>query len=140
MERLEKDIYDDAMALNVSGIQAGNITATQIKAAYENINLRADAFEEQVLEFMQAIFELAGVENEKITFNRSKVANTSEEIQTILSTGDLLPIEYKIKKILALLGDIDHTEEVFDMLKAESLAMMNQNVEPEESNTEGEEA
>lgn len=133
LERLEKDIYDDAMALNVSGIQAGNITATQIKAAYEDINLRADAFEEQVLEFMQAVFELAGVENEKITFNRSKVANTSEEIQTILSTGDLLPIEYKIKKILALLGDIDHTEEVFDMLKAESLAMMNQNV------TEGEE-
>lgn len=140
LERLEKDIYDDAMALNVSGIQAGNITATQIKAAYENINLRADAFEEQVLEFMQAVFELAGVENEKITFNRSKVANTTEEIQTILSTGDLLPIEYKIKKILALLGDIDHTEEVFDMLKAESLAMMNQNVEPEEGNTEGEEA
>lgn len=131
LERLEKDIYDDAMALNVSGIQAGNITATQIKAAYEDINLRADAFEEQVLEFMQAVFELAGVENEKITFNRSKVANTSEEIQTILSTGDLLPIEYKIKKILALLGDIDHTEEVFDMLKTESLAMMNQNVEPE---------
>lgn len=140
LERLEKDIYDDAMALNVSGIQAGNITATQIKAAYEDINLRADAFEEQVLEFMQAVFELAGVENEKITFNRSKVANTSEEIQTILSTGDLLPIEYKIKKILALLGDIDHTEEVFDMLKAESLAMMNQNVKPEEGNTEGEEA
>lgn len=140
LERLEKDIYDDAMALNVSGIQAGNITATQIKAAYEDINLRADAFEEQVLEFMQAVFELAGVENEKITFNRSKVANTTEEIQTILSTGDLLPIEYKIKKILALLGDIDHTEDVFNMLKAESLAMMNQNVEPEEGNTEGEEA
>lgn len=140
LERLEKDIYDDAMALNVSGIQAGNITATQIKAAYEDINLRADAFEEQVLEFMQAVFELAGVEKEKITFNRSKVANTSEEMQTILSTGDLLPIEYKIKKILALLGDIDHTEEVFDMLKAESLAMMNQNNESEESNTEGEEA
>nr|DAF88564.1 MAG TPA: PORTAL PROTEIN [Siphoviridae sp. ctqzz19] len=140
LERLEKDIYDDAMALNVSGIQAGNITATQIKAAYEDINLRADAFEEQVLEFMQAVFELAGVGKEKITFNRSKVANTSEEIQTILSTGDLLPIEYKIKKILALLGDIDHTAEVFDMLKAESLAMMNQNNEPEESNTEGEEA
>ncbi len=134
LERLEKDIYDDAMALNVSGIQAGNITATQIKAAYEDINLRADAFEEQVLEFMQAVFELAGVENEKITFTRSKVTNTTEEIQTILSTGDLLPMEYKVKKILALLGDIDHTKEVFDMLKAESLAMMNQNV------TEGEEA
>lgn len=146
LERLEKDIYNDAMALNVSGIQAGNITATQIKAAYEDINLRADAFEEQVLEFMQAVFELAGVENEKITFNRSKVVNTTEEIQTILSTGELLPMEYKVKKIMALLGDIDHTEEVFDMLKAESLAMMNQNVEPEEStegkegNTEGEEA
>lgn len=140
LERLEKDIYDDAMALNVSGIQAGNITATQIKAAYEDINLRADAFEEQVLEFMQAVFELAGVENEKITFNRSKVANTTEEIQTILSTGDLLPTEYKVKKIIALLGDIDHTAEVLDMLKAESLAMMNQNVEQEEGNTEGEEA
>lgn len=146
LERLEKDIYNDAMALNVSGIQAGNITATQIKAAYEDINLRADAFEEQVLEFMQAVFELAGVGNEKITFNRSKVVNTSEEIQTILSTGDLLPIEYKIKKILALLGDIDHTEDVLNMLKAESLAMMNQNIEPEEStegkegNAEGEEA
>ena len=140
LERLEKDIYNDAMALNVSGIQAGNITATQIKASYEDINLRADSFEEQVLEFMQAVFELAGVENEKITFNRSKVVNTTEEIQTILSTGELLPMEYKVKKIMALLGDIDHTEDVLNMLKAESLAMMNQNVEPEEGNTEGEEA
>ena len=146
LERLEKDIYNDAMALNVSGIQAGNITATQIKAAYEDINLRADAFEEQVLEFMQAVFELAGVENEKITFNRSKVVNTTEEIQTILSTGELLPMEYKVKKIMALLGDIDHTEDVLNMLKAESLAMMNQNVgleestEGEEGNAEGEEA
>lgn len=146
LERLEKDIYNDAMALNVSGIQAGNITATQIKAAYEDINLRADAFEEQVLEFMQSVFELAGVENEKITFNRSKVANTTEEIQTILSTGELLPMEYKVKKIMALLGDIDHTEDVLNMLKAESLAMMNQNVgleestEGEEGNAEGEEA
>ena len=146
LERLEKDIYNDAMALNVSGIQAGNITATQIKAAYEDINLRADAFEEQVLEFMQAVFELAGVENEKLTFNRSKVANTTEEIQTILSTGELLPMEYKVKKIMALLGDIDHTEDVLNMLKAESLAMMNQNVgleestEGEEGNAEGEEA
>lgn len=148
LERLEKDIYSDAMALNVSSIQAGNITATQIKAAYEDINLRADAFEEQVLEFMQAVFDLAGIENEKVTFNRSKVANTQEEIQTILSTGDLLPMEYKVRKIMALLGDIDHTAEVLDMLKAESLAMMNQNVgqeqgqeeSEEEDNVEGEEA
>lgn len=123
LERLEKDIYSDAMALNVGSIQGGNVTATQIKAAYEDMNLRADSFEEQVLDFMNAVFELAGMENEKITFSRSKLLNTQEEIQTIISTGELLPLEYKVKKIVTLLGDVDNVQAVLDMLQQEQLTM-----------------
>lgn len=125
LDRLEKDLYKDAMALNTETIASGATTATQIKAAYEPLNSKADDFEYQVVKFLQGIMNVAGVED-KPTFTRSKIINVQEEVQTVLSSAEFLDETYITEKILTLLGDKDKTDEVLDNIVKEKL-MINDN-------------
>lgn len=62
LARLESDLYKDAMALDTDAIAKGNTVATAIKAAYEPLNNKTDDYEYCVIEFIQSILELAGIE------------------------------------------------------------------------------
>lgn len=115
LDRLAKDMYADYMALNIDEIKGGANTATQIRAAYEPMNNKADQFEYCVLEFIQGILAVAGVEDQP-TFTRSYLINTQEEISTVLQAATYLDDEYVTRKILTLLGDADKAEEVLDAM------------------------
>lgn len=104
LARLENDLYNDAMALNVQTLSAGNLTATAINAAYENLNAKTDEFEYCVLDFIGALLKLAGVED-YATFKRSKVINQQEETQMILSAASYLDDETILKKLPFLTPD-----------------------------------
>ena len=106
LDRLEKQLYRDAMLLNPEDIIGGAATATQIRAAYERQNARADQFEYCVLDFLQGVLALAGV-TDTPTFTRSQVVNVQEEVQTVLSAAEFLGKEYVTNKVLTLLGDGD---------------------------------
>lgn len=139
LERLDRDLYKDAMALDVERIAAGATTATQIRAAYEPLNSKCDDYEYCVLDFVDSILELAGVED-SATFTRSMIVNTAEDIQTILSASNYLPDEYVTKKILTVLGDGDSADEVLAQIDADELtrygAVETEEEEPEEEPTE----
>ena len=124
LDRISHDLYRDAMALDTDAIAAGAVTATQIEASYEPLNSKVDDYEYQVNEFVQAILALAGIEDEP-TFNRSKIVNRTEEVQTILQAGEYLPQEYVTKKVLALFGDVDQTEEVLKQMVADEIGRYN---------------
>jgi hypothetical protein len=115
LDRLRNDMYDDYQALDTKVIVGGAATATQIKAAYEPMNNKADMFEYQIVEFLQGILDIAGVDD-KPTFTRSTIVNTQEEINTLLSASSELPSDYIVEKILALLGDIDKKDDVLGMI------------------------
>ena len=115
LDRLAKDMYADYMALNIDEIKGGANTATQIRAAYEPMNNKADQFEYCVLDFLKEILAIAGIED-KPTFTRSYLINTQEEIQTVLLSAEYLDEEYVTRKILTLLGDADKTEEILDRI------------------------
>lgn len=119
LDRLEKDMYRDAMAFNPNEVIGGANTATQIKAGYEAPDDDADEFEFQVIDFLQRILNLAGIEDEP-TFTRSKIVNTQEEISTLLQSGEYLPADYITEKVLTLLGDIDKKDEVLAMMDEEN--------------------
>lgn len=89
LTRLEKDLYKDFKALDAEQIAAGNVTATQIKAAYEPLNNKCDMFEYCILDFMKGIFELAGVEDTP-TFTRSQIVNQTEITQMVLQSAQYL--------------------------------------------------
>ena len=118
LEQLRRQIFDNQMGLDVRNISGGAATATQIKAAYEPLNTKADMLEFNVTEFVHGVLAVLGIDDEP-TYTRSYIVNQQEMIQTIVSAGGDLPQEYKTRKILEVLGDIDRTDEVLAQLTAE---------------------
>lgn len=119
LERLEKQLYRDAMCMNPEDIASGATTATQIRAAYERQNVKADQYEYCVLDFISGILAVAGIEDEP-TFTRSAIVNTQEEIQTLILAAPYLGTEYTTRKILTMLGDGDQAEAVLRAVDAEA--------------------
>lgn len=120
LNRLRKDLYEDFMALDTKEIASGAVTATQIMASYEPMNAKADGYEYCIHEFVMAILDLAGIDDEP-TFTRSMMVNATEEIQTVLSASAYLSDEYVTRKILTILGDADKADEVLEKIDADEL-------------------
>lgn len=118
LEQLRRQIFDNQMGLDVRNIAGGAATATQIKAAYEPLNTKADLVEFNITEFIHGILAVLGIDDEP-TYTRSYIVNQQEMIQTIVAAGSDLPQEYKTRKILEILGDVDRADEVIAMLTAE---------------------
>lgn len=123
LTRLEADMYKDFMALDTTQIAAGQVTATQIEAAYEPLNEKADMYEYCVNEFIRGILAVFGIDD-TVTFVRSKMANKNEEIQALLAGAEYLSQEYITEKLLTILGDIDKVEEVLNQIADESMSRM----------------
>ena len=118
IDRLERQLFKDFMALKVDDIAAG-ATNDQIQAAYEPINQKTDQFEYQVTDFIQGILELAGIEDEP-TYTRSQMSNQGELLEMVLQCAEYLDDEYVTTKILTLLGDSDKVSEVLKRKDAEA--------------------
>ena len=131
LSRLERDLYKDYGALNVDEIKGGAVTATQIMAAYEPLNVKADQYEYCVIQFLDGILKVAGIED-KPTFTRSKLVNVAEEIQTVLQAAQVLGTEYVTRKILTLLGDGDQADEMIEQQAADELEMAGMQEEMQE--------
>lgn len=138
LERLDRDIYRDYGALNVDEIKNGAVTATQILAAYEPMNIKADQYEYCIHEFIKGLLEVAGVEDE-VTFTRSKLINVNEEVQTVLQAATALDEEYVTRKILTILGDGDQAEDILNKMSANELQRGNitEKVTEEENDRSG---
>lgn len=138
LDRLRSDLYEDAMALDTKQISAGNVTATQILAAYEPMTSKVDRYEECVKEFLRDILRLAGIDD-KPTFSRSYIVNKTEEIQTIMQAATYLDDTYVTTKVMTLLGDADKVDDVLKQMDADEIERQaSLEEEPEEEQTEEE--
>jgi hypothetical protein len=113
------------MALDTKNIANGASTATQIKAAYEPLNSKTDMFEYCVIDFLQGILSLAGIDDEP-AFTRSLIINTQEEIQIVLQAAAMLDADYVTTKILELLGDGDKVADVLKKMDETDMARFSQ--------------
>ncbi len=104
LSRLEKDLYKDSMALDTEQIAAGQVTATQIEAAYEPLNEKTDEFELCLHEFINGILVIAGIED-TATFKRSQIVNRGEETTMILQAAEYLDDETILRKLPFLTED-----------------------------------
>ena len=106
LERLEADLYRDAMALNVNQISGGNITATAIMAAYDPMDGNANEFEDQAVNFVDSLLYLAGYDDQmEYSFKRSRIANQQEETMTVLSAAQYLDHETILRHLPFLAAD-----------------------------------
>ena len=135
IERLDRQIYKDFQGLNVEEVKGGAVTATQIKAAYEPLNHKADDFEMCALECLYSLFKIVGIDDEP-TFTRSMLINQTETIQAITTAAGDLSQEYRVNKILTVLGDGDKTEEVLQQITAENAERMGMIQQAEQNESE----
>lgn len=111
LDRLERQMYRDAMALDTYAIASGAVTATQIEAAYEPLNEKLDTYEAEITDFISRLLIVAGVEDEP-TYTRSIIVNKGEEVNIVLSSAQFTDPDYVTEKVLTVLGDKDKIEEV----------------------------
>lgn len=111
LERLKNDMYDDFQAFNITALQGGQKTATEIDAAYTPLDLKTDQFEYCVLEFLYEMFRLVGIEDNP-TFKRNKIQNMNEQTQMVLMAAQYLDDETLLSKLPWLTP-----EEVQEILK-----------------------
>lgn len=98
LQILKNDLYEDAQVIKTSELASGNKTAAEITALYEPMNLKADDFEACVLEFLEGLFAIAGIEDVP-SFNRSMIANKKDEVETLLLAAQYLDDEMMLKKL-----------------------------------------
>lgn len=129
LTRLENDIYADAMTVNLDRIAGGEVTATAIKAAFKRMNDRVDELEYCVIEFIQGLLALAGIEDMP-TFKRSELSNDAEITDMVLSAAEYLDEETILNKLPFL--SADDVEAVMERKAIESVARFNAPAEDEE--------
>ena len=134
LTRLRDDLYEDFMAMDYKNVASGSVVTAQIDAAFANLDLKADDFEFNVIDFLQGVLTVLGIEDDP-TFTRNKIVNANEQIGTLLQAREYLDSEYLTKKILELLGDGDLAEEILKRLDAEDMDRIN--VPPNEPSNEG---
>lgn len=124
LDRIIKDLYRDYMALDVDNIASGAATATQIRAAYEPMNSKADEYEYCVLKFVKGILAVAGIDDDP-TFTRSMMVNVQEEVQTLIQAAQYLPSDYVTEKILTIYGDADKVQKILEQKDADDIDSIN---------------
>ena len=134
LTRLRDDLYEDFMAMDYKNVASGSVVTAQIDAAFANLDLKADDYEFNVIDFLQGVLTVLGIEDDP-TFTRNKIVNANEQIGTLLQAREYLDSEYLTKKILELLGDGDLADEILKRLDAEDMDRIN--VPPNEPSNEG---
>lgn len=139
LTRLRDDLYEDFMAMDYKNVASGSVVTAQIDAAFANLDLKADDFEFNVIDFLQGVLTVLGIEDDP-TFTRNKIVNANEQIGTLLQAREYLDDEYLTRKILELLGDGDLADEILKRIDAEDMERINLQPNEDEGEEPGNEA
>ena len=97
LDEIRAGIYEDFGGLDVHTVAAG-ATNDHIDAAYQPLDEEADDFEYQVVEFVQQILTLNGIEDTPV-FKRNRISNEKEQTEMILLAADYLDEETVLNKL-----------------------------------------
>lgn len=126
IQRIKRLLDDNFMVADTESIRAGNVTATQIKAAYQKLDAKTSKFEYCVIDFIQRLFAVAGISpDEKFSFKYDRAANHSEEITNIIQAAQFLDDETVTRMLLEALGKVDIVDDVLQRKQNEGLARFN---------------
>jgi hypothetical protein len=128
------------MMVDTASIKSGSVVTAQIEAAFHNLDMKANLFEFCILDWLEGICDVLGIEGEEPTLTRSKIINTQEQISTLTAAAEYLTEDYITRKILQILGDGDKADEIIKERTAEDMERITvPQINPQENNEEGEE-
>ena len=120
LDSIRAGIYEDFGALDVHTVAAG-ATNDHIDAAYQPMDENADDFEYQIIEFVQQILSLMGIEDTPI-FKRNRISNQMEQTQMVLLAAQYLDEETVLKKLPMI--TVDEVPEILAKRDAESGSLL----------------
>ena len=125
LELLKADLYADFQIVNVEALSASAKTATEIRAAYQPMDDKCGDFEYFLIDAIQNILSLAGIDDEP-SFKWNRIANQTEETNMVMTAAAILGDELTLKKLPFLTP-----EEVEDRLKDMGNQAMNRFTDPQ---------
>ena len=125
LEMLKSDLYADFQIVNVEALAASAKTATEIRAAYQPMDDKCGDFEYCLIDAIQNILALAGIDDEP-SFKWNRIANQTEETNMVMSAAAVLGDELTLKKLPFLTP-----EEVEDRLRDMGDEAMNRFTAPQ---------
>lgn len=97
LDSIRAGIYEDFGGLDVHTIAAGS-TNDHIDAAYQPLDENADDFEYQIIQFVQQILALIGIEDAPV-FKRNRISNQREQVEMVRLEADYLDDETILQKL-----------------------------------------
>lgn len=125
IDEVKRQLNFDLSVFDPQQISAsGNATATQIRAAYDPLNVETNIFENMhLIPYMSRILELAEIED-TFSFKRDAITNRQEDMQTLIMLAPYLDAEYIREAGMTILGDADRFEEVSRRMDADAAARL----------------
>ena len=111
LDILKHDLYQDFQIVNVEDLSASAKTATEIRAAYQPMDDKCGDFEYCLIDAIQKLLAIAGLDDEP-SFRWNRIANQTEETNMIMTAAAILGDELVLKKLPFLTP-----EEVAERLK-----------------------
>lgn len=108
LEHCKAELYDDFGALDVHTIAAGS-TNDHIDAAYQPLDEEADDLEYCVIEAIQQVLALRGIEDTP-QFKRNRVSNTFQTIQGVMMAANVLGQRKTLEKLPIV--TVDEVDEI----------------------------
>lgn len=100
LDQIRNQIYEDFGALDVHTMAAG-ATNDHIDASYQPLDENADDFEYQIIDAIQKLLALQGVDADKATpqFKRNRISNQMEQVQMVMMEAEYLDDETILNKL-----------------------------------------
>lgn len=131
LEITRKNIYEFGMAVDVNNIATGNATVVAIQSMYENLNMKASDFEQELQDFWRQVITLSNEFNAilgtgkqydtYLEFDKSMISNINEIYERLSKWIGFIPQEILFK----LLPDVDE-EEAMELVELERSFMTTQ--------------
>lgn len=98
LNMMRTSIYEAFGVMDAASIAAGNKTATEINAAYQAMDDKADDYEYQIAECVRQILALQGIDDYP-QFKRNRISNQYEQVQMVMLEAEYLDEETVLNKL-----------------------------------------
>jgi SPP1 family phage portal protein len=131
---LKEDLYADFQIVNVEALSASAKTATEIRAAYQPMDDKCGDFEYCLIDAIQNILTLAGIDDEP-SFTWNRIANQTEEVNMVMTASPVLGDEWTVRKLAFLTPE--EKEEIIKQLANNAMSRFDGPQEPAEDGDGG---
>lgn len=111
LDELRDRLFEDFQAVDTRKSSA-NMTATEIRSAYNGLNRKCDMIEAYLDEFIRNVLKLLGFDNEVWHYQRAVEINQTEAINNAIAAAPFMGDEATTKTICEIEGKTDEFESI----------------------------